>query len=241
MPRLNFAPWIALAALLGGFAGSASADEAEIRRVLEAKLGGVRIEGIQPGPLGLFEVRFRIPAGVRVMYTDEHATYVFRGQIYETATDRDLTKDRVHELNAVRFESLPLEQAVQVRRGSGKRVLAMFADPHCPACQQFEKTLQQVDDVTIYVFLFPVVHPELADHSRSIWCSPDRAKAWLDVVLRGNAPRAAPTCENPIAKNLRLGEALGIDRTPTMVLANGDRIVGGISKTELLRRLDAQP
>ncbi|MBV9191524.1 MAG: DsbC family protein [Betaproteobacteria bacterium] len=217
------------------------ADDAEILRLLEHTLGGVKIEGIQPGPLGLYEVRFRVPAGIRVVYTDAHATYVIRGQIFEAATGRDLTKERVHELNAVNFGALPLDQAITVRRGSGRRVLAMFADPHCPACMEFEKTLQQVDDVTIYVFMYPVIHPELADHSKSVWCSPDRAKAWLDVAVRGNSPRAAPSCDNPIEKNLRLAQSLGIDRTPTLILANGDRIVGGLSRAELLQRLDAQP
>jgi len=40
---------------------------------------------------------------------------------------------------------------VKVQRGNGKRVLAMFSDPYCPACKQFEQTLQQLDDITIYV------------------------------------------------------------------------------------------
>jgi hypothetical protein len=41
---------IAVLALLLAAAGAA-ADEAKIRRVVEAALGGVRIEAIQPAPL----------------------------------------------------------------------------------------------------------------------------------------------------------------------------------------------
>jgi thiol:disulfide interchange protein DsbC len=222
-------------------ATAAFADEAQIRKVVEAKLGGVKVEGIQQGPLGLYEVRFRVPGGVRVVYTDANATHIFRGQIYETATDRDVTEERLRKLNAIKFEALPLDQAVKIQRGNGKRVMAMFSDPYCPACKQFEKTLQQVDDVTIYVFMFPVIRPELADHSKAVWCSPDRASAWLDLALRGNSPRAAASCANPIDKNLQLGRTLGVNSTPTLVLGNGERITGGLSKADLVDVLDGKP
>ena len=215
------------------FAASAVADDAKIKKTVEEKLGGVKVEGIQKGPLGLYEVRFRGSSGVRIVYTDENATHIFVGKIYEADSDRDVTEERLRKLNAIKFESLPLDQAVKVQRGSGKRVMAMFSDPHCPACRQFEQVLQQVDDITIYVFMFPVIRPELADHSKSVWCSPDRAKAWLDVALRNKAPAAKPSCANPVEKNVELGRSLGVNSTPTLILANGERVTGGLALDDL--------
>src|SRR5919108_394740 len=203
------------AALLAFTVANAAADEAQIRRVMEEKLGGVKIEGVQPGPLGLYEVRFRSSSGMRVVYTDANATHIFVGKIYDTQNDRDITEERLRKLNAIKFESLPLDQAVKIQRGNGKRVVAMFSDPYCPYCKQFEQTLQTFDDITVYVFMFPVIHPELADQSKAVWCSPDRAKAWLDVALRGKPPTAKPDCPNPVAKNLELGHSLGVNSTPT--------------------------
>ena len=227
-----------MVALLACMAGNAMADEAQIRRVIEAKLGGVKVEGVQPGPLGLYEVRFRSSGGTRIVYTDADATHIFLGKIYETSSDRDITEERLRKLNAIKFDALPLEQAVKIQRGNGKRVMAMFSDPYCPACRQFEQTLQQVDDITIYVFMFPVIRPELADQSKAVWCSPDRAKAWLDVALRGKPPTVKADCANPVAKNLELGRSLGVNSTPTLVLANGERITGGLSRADLVDVLD---
>ena len=221
------------------FAANAPADEAQIRKVVEAKLGGVKVEGVQAGPLGLFEVRFRSSGGMRILYTDASATHIFLGKIYETQNDRDLTEDRLRKLNAIKFESLPLDQAVKIQRGNGKRVVAMFSDPYCPACKQFEQVLQQVDDITIYVFMFPVIRPELAEHSKSVWCSPDQAKAWLDVALRGKPPTAKPACANPVDKNVELGRSLGVNSTPTLVLSNGERVTGGLSRADLTAVLDS--
>ena len=231
-----------MVALLVFTAANAAADEAQIRRVIEAKLGGVKVEGVQPGPLGLFEVRYKSQGGgMRIVYTDANATHIFVGKIYEAASERDLTEERMRKLNAIKFDALPLDQAVKIQRGSGKRVLAMFSDPHCPACRAFEQTLQQVDDITIYVFMFPVIRPELAEHSKSVWCSPDRAKAWLDVALRTKAPTAPASCANPIDKNMQLGRTLGVNSTPTLILANGERITGALSKSDLNDVLDAKP
>jgi len=225
------------------FTASALADEAQIRRVVEAKLGnGAKVEGVQPGPLGLYEVRFRsLSGGTHIVYTDANAEHLFLGKIYETASDRNITEERLRKLNAIKFDTLPFDQAVKIQRGNGKRVLAMFSDPYCPACRQFEQTLQQLDDITIYVFMFPVIRPELAEQSKQVWCSPDRAKAWLDVALRGKAPTAKADCANPVAKNLQLGRSLGVNSTPTLVLANGERIAGGLSQADLVDVLDAKP
>ena len=229
--------WVLL--LTAILAAPALADEAQIRRVLESKLGGAKIEGIQPAPFaGLFEVRFRTQEGMRVLYTDAEAGYIFVGKLYETRTDRDLTEERLRKLNAIRFESLPLDQAVKIQRGNGKRVMAMFSDPYCPACKQFEQALQKVDDITIYVFMYPVIRPELTDQSRAVWCSPDRSKAWLDLALGGKRPGAGPKCDTPIEKNLELGRMLGINSTPTTILVNGERVAGGMQAADLRDLLD---
>ena len=216
----------------------ALADEAKIRKVVEEKLSGVKVEGIQRGPLGLYEVRFRSDDGMHIVYTDATASHIILGKIYDTKGERDLTEDRLRKLNAIKFDSLPLAQAVKVQRGNGKRVLVMFSDPHCPYCTKFEQTLQQIDDITVYVFMFPVIKPDLADHSKGVWCSPDRAKAWLDLALRGKPPTASPSCENPVAKNLELGHKLGVNGTPTLYLANGERVAGALSPADLREMLD---
>jgi thiol:disulfide interchange protein DsbC len=218
----------------------ALADDAQIRKVIESKLGGVRVESIQPAPIkGLFEVRFRTHQGPQIVYTDAQATNIIVGSIYDARTDRNLTEEQMNKLLAIDFGSLPLRDAVKITRGNGRRVLAMFSDPYCPACQSFEKQLARVNDITIYVFMYPVIHPELTEQSRSVWCSPDRAKAWLDLALRGRKPTAAPDCETPIDRNLALGAELGINSTPTLFLADGARLRGGLATAALEKTLDA--
>jgi len=122
-------------------AAGAVADEAKIRRVVEAALGGVRVDGIQPAPLpGFFEVRFTTREGPQIVYTDADASYILEGSLYDTRAKRNLTEERLRKLSAISFDALPLDLAVKVQRGNGKRVMAMFSDPYCPACRQFEQS-----------------------------------------------------------------------------------------------------
>jgi thiol:disulfide interchange protein DsbC len=236
MPRILLRVLL-LAALL--FVGAAAANEALIRKVLEPKLGGAKIEGVQPGPMpGLWEVRVSTAEGTQLLYTDATGSYLIQGSIHDLRTDRNLTEDRLRRLNAIKFDSLPLDQAVKVQRGDGRRVLVMFSDPYCPYCQQFEKTLQQISDITVYVFMYPVIRPQNADHSKAVWCSADRSKAWLELAIDHKKPAASASCDNPVEKNLELGRSLRVTSTPTLILVNGERVAGGLPAADLVDLLD---
>jgi thiol:disulfide interchange protein DsbC len=217
------------------------ADEAAIRKALAPKLGGIKIEGVQPAPVaGLWEVRFKTAEGMRIIYTDAEGTYVMQGNIVELRSGRDLTGERLRKLTAIKFESLPLDQAVKIQRGNGSRVMAMFSDPYCPACRQFERELSKVDNLTLYVFMFPVIRPANKEHSKAVWCSPDRAKAWLELAAasRPKVPDADPGCANPVDKLVEYGKTIGVSATPTLILPNGEKYSGGLAAEDLKDLLD---
>jgi thiol:disulfide interchange protein DsbC len=219
---------------------SAAANEAVIRKVMEEKLGGAKVEGVQAAPVpGLFEVRFRTDRGLQIVYTDATATHIVVGRIYEAKSDRNLTEERMQKLLAIKFEALPLDLAVKVTRGNGRRVMAVFSDPYCPACRSFEGELAKLEDVTIHYFLYPVIRPELADHSKAVWCAKDRAKAWLELAQRGKPPAGAANCTTPIDQVLDLGRSLNVGSTPTVFLANGDRFAGGLPAERMAALLDS--
>ena len=70
---------------------------------------------------------------------------------------RNLTEERVDKLTAIKFDALPLKDAFTIVRGNGKRKLAVFEDPNCGYCKRFERDLQKVDNVTIHMFLYPIL------------------------------------------------------------------------------------
>ncbi len=234
--RQGFAMVIALT-----LASTAFADEAAVRRMMRAKLGAeVRVESVQRVPaLGLFEVVIRSAEGPRIFYVDERASLIVAGEIFEAKSGKNLTEERMRRLNAVEWKSLPFDWALTTTRGSGRRKIAVFSDPNCPYCKIFEKNLAKLDDITVHIFLYPVIKPQSVAQTKSVWCSKDRVKAWDDLMLRDIQPSAVPDCDTPIEKLVELGRRLGANSTPTWFLVNGERHQGANPLDEVTRLLDA--
>lgn len=206
-----------------------------IKRTLEGRLGGAKIDAVKKTPyLGLYEV----VVDHQIIYTDEKMNYIFSGEIIDGKSMRNLTKTRMQELSRIKWENLPLDAAFKTVRGGGKRMLAVFVDPNCPYCKRFEKDLAKVDDITVYTFLFPILSQDSHDKATAVWCSPDKSKAWNDLMLDGKVPSAA-RCDTPIEKNLEFARKNNITGTPTLFFANGARIPGAVS-AEQLEKLLAQ-
>jgi thiol:disulfide interchange protein DsbC len=231
---------IVAAALLAGAAAGALADEAGVRRLVESKLRyGAAVQEVRKLPsVDLYEVVVRSPKGPLIYYVDGAATVVIAGNVIDGKTGRDLTEERLRQLTAIEWGSLPFASAITTVRGNGRRKIAVFSDPNCPYCKRFEATLAKLDDITVYVFLFPVISAESVPLARSVWCSEDRARAWNELMLRGVAPSAAPDCDTPVEKLVALGHRLGASSTPTWFLENGQRYDGAMSLEDVRELLD---
>jgi thiol:disulfide interchange protein DsbC len=229
-----------LCALLLLVASSAvSADEAAIRKAAQAKFPRANIQSITKLPyMGLYEL---IVNG-EIVYSDENFNYIiYEGNIIDVKNDRNFTEERKRKLAMIPFDELPLDLAFKRVKGKGERKMAIFTDPDCPFCKRIEGDLAKVDNVTMYMFLFPIdsLHPNATDKAKRIWCSPDRAKAWDDYMQKGITPTAAPTCDNPVDKLVQFGSQRGINATPTLVFANGERVPGAISASQIEKLLSA--
>ena len=228
-----------LATVLGLLAAAASnADEAVIRKAVQAKFSGAEVQSVTKLPyLGLYEVVI----SNEIIYTDENFEYIiYEGNIIDTKTDRNLTAERKRKLAMIPFNELPLELAFKRVKGKGERKMAVFSDPDCPFCRRIEGDLAKLDNVTIYMFLFPIdgLHPQASDKAKRIWCSADKVKAWEDYLNKGIAPTAAPTCDNPVDKLVEFGAKRGINATPTLIFANGDRVPGAIPAPQIEKLLN---
>lgn len=220
--------WIAALVIAASalVATTAMAQEAQIKRTVEARYG-VKVESVKKTTfLGMYEVVV-MGSEREIVYTDAGASYLFSGNVFDLKSQRNLTQERLDRLTAIKFDDLPLDLAIKQVRGNGKRVVAIFADPFCPYCKQFDQSMNKLDDITIYTFLYPILRkdesPEMATR---IWCSPDRSKAYLDLMLRNRQPAALATCTAPVEKWLALGRKLGVQATPVTYVSSGMRVVG---------------
>lgn len=227
-----------LLALFAAAPALLQADEAAVKAKLEQKWPQLKIDQLTATPYpGLYEI---FASGI-LLYTDEQAAYLLQGTLFDTQTRRNISNERLAQLTAITFEQLPLDLAIKIVKGDGKRRLAVFEDPDCPFCRELEKTLDKIDNVTIYVFLYPIekLHRGSTQKSRQVWCAKDRVAAWRDAVHNGTVAPETEKCEAPLDKIADFGRRLRISGTPTLFFGDGKRVSGAIPGAQIEQLLGA--
>lgn len=230
-----------LLTLLAALSLGAAAQEATIRKNLAERLPNLpKIDEVSKTPMpGVYEVRVNHS---EIFYTDEQGNYLIQGSMIDTQARVDLTEQRQEKLSAIAFKDLPLKDAFTIVRGNGKRKMAVFEDPNCSYCKRFERDLVKVDNVTIHLFLYPILSADSTEKSRNIWCAKDKAKAYLDWMVRDVTPPAASCDAAAVARNVEFGKRARITGTPTIIFADGTRVPGAIDSARVEKFLtEAKP
>jgi thiol:disulfide interchange protein DsbC len=208
--------------------------EAQVAARFSEKSGGMKPDQVFRSQGGLFEVLIR----GELYYVDKDVNFVIAGRMFDARTKEDLTQKRLDTALKVDFKSLPLDRAVKTVRGDGSRVMVTFEDPNCPYCKKLWTNLQELKNVTIYTFLYPILSADSLEKSKGIWCAKDRAATWDDYMVQGKAPpSAAAECKNPLEQNVALGRDLGINGTPTIIFADGSRASGALPIAMIEQRM----
>jgi thiol:disulfide interchange protein DsbC len=232
-------PTAAPAAVVVAPTAPSAAKLAEVTQVLETRFKGAPIRGLRAS---VFPNLFEAMVGDDVIYFDETLSHFIVGNLIETASMTNKTEERTAELNSIDVKQLPLKDSIKFVRGKGERVMYVFTDVDCPFCTRLEQTLQDMDNVTVYNFMFPIdsLHPAAASKQKAIWCAKDRLVAWQDAVLRKKFDATAKgDCQNPVEATKALGARLGVRATPSFFLADGRMVAGAIPKDQLENRLNA--
>ena len=235
---------LTLAALSLSLVGAAQAQTGDVPaaqlKTLQQKLSQrlpslPPIESARTTPMsGLIELKI----GNTVFYSDATGEYLIEGHILETRTQRDLTAERLEEINRVTFNNFPFQDAVMWKNGNGKRRLVVFADPNCGYCKKLAKDIAKLDNITLYVFLYPILSPDSLDKSNQIWCSADKARAWNDWMQDGKLSGKGDCDTSAVRKTVELGRKLAITGTPTLFFADGERVPGAVPLAQIEKKLE---
>jgi thiol:disulfide interchange protein DsbC len=211
--------------------------EQQLKVDLQKKLGAnAKVRSVAPAPVGgLYEVL----VGNDVFYTDSTGKYLIQGEIIELATGKNITEQRQSDLNRIKWTDLAQANAMKTVRGNGSRQLAVFSDPNCGYCKRLEKSLQQLDNVTIYTYLIPILGSDSLQKSKQIWCAADPYKAYMDWMINGTAPNGKSDCATPLDKNMAYAKSYGITGTPTLFFTDGSRFPGAVQITDIEKKFSS--
>lgn len=207
-----------------------------VKTAFETRFDGVEVTSVRKAPLdGLYEIQ----VDMDLVYVDAGVNYLLQGALIDAKTRTDLTAARIQKLSEVPFDSLPLELAVKTVKGDGSRKLAVFEDPNCIYCKQLHANLKDIENVTVYSFLYPILSPDSAAKARNVWCAADAGAVWLDWMLDGTEPAEALCDDDPVEQVLALGRQLAVRGTPAILFADGTRVSGALPTDQLKLKLDS--
>lgn len=227
------ASFLGLCLSLTACAQNGNTEEQVKKRLAERLTNLPEITSVTASPLkGIYEV---VIDGPEIYYTDEKAEFLIRGDLFDIVNKVNLTETKTNQLTAVKFQDLPTKDALKIVRGKGTQKIAVFEDPNCGYCKRFEADLQKLDDVTIYLYLYPILGADSGVKSKNIWCAADPNKAWLNWMLKNEVPTTANASCNTdaVSRNVELGKKYKITGTPTVIFQDGSRIPGAIPLEKL--------
>lgn len=232
-----------LSALLACAATAATADEQALEQRFAERLKGVlpevNITSVKPAPVpGLYEVML----GGQVLYMTEDGRHVVRGDVYDLDAQRNVTEDRRAEARLDAFAALGTESMIEFAPpGKPKHVVYVFTDVDCGYCRKMHSEIDQLTSagVAVRYLAYPRagIGSEAYDSMVSAWCAGDRQQALTDI--KAGKPIPPATCDNPIDEHFRLGNVLGVQGTPTIILESGKELGGYAPAPQLIEILEA--
>jgi thiol:disulfide interchange protein DsbC len=161
--------------------------------------------------------------GVYEVYTGNQLYYYLSKDdiiLYGTMVSKNgvnITRESYLKKTAQKMAKLPLDGALKI--GNGKTAIVEFMDPNCYHCRQAYKFFSQRQDVTLYVFFFPL-SKESADKIIHILCSKDVLKTYDDVMngkLDNNAQLSICTdkkVDETVKMHMQFASQVGVRGTP---------------------------
>lgn len=213
-------------------------------RILKGLFKGsnIKIVKVSPAPLkGLCEVVISQGKRKGLTYIDESGNFLLVGRIIELRSRKDLTRERIAELNRVKLSPEQLKELkrhVAFSAGSGPEVF-FITDPDCPFCKKAEKILWELikkNQIKVNVVFFPIekLHPKAKDKAISMICEGRGFEALIEGY-HGN--RTCPEGQKKIEESLKFIKSLGIQGTPTFVFSSGLTHSGVLSKEKILKMI----
>ncbi|MBA1203722.1 thioredoxin fold domain-containing protein [Pseudomonas capeferrum] len=220
---------LALVSTFAAAAATENAAEQAIRKTLQSLELDVPVESVSSSPLnGLYEVKLQ---GGRVLYASPDGQFVMQGYLFQIQDGKPVNlTEKTERLGVAKLiNGIPAgEMVVYPAKGETKSHITVFTDTTCPYCHKLHAEVPELNrrGIEVRYVAFPRQGLGSAgdEQLQAVWCSSDR-RAALDKMVEGKEIKAAK-CNNPVGKQFQLGQSIGVNGTPAIVLENGQVIPG---------------
>lgn len=217
---------IKISLLLVGFlfAAVTSADEVAIRAKLTDMLG-LEVDTIADSPIPNL---YQVSTNRGFFYVSEDGKYLMQARILNI--DEGMRNETELALSSLRIKGVSemASSAITFKADNEKYAVSVFTDITCGYCRKFHNEIEQLNDlgITVNYLAFPRagLNSDIYRDMVSVWCAKNPQKA-LTNAKAGSSVDAA-SCENKVAEQYMLGQKLGVNGTPNIILPDGSLIPG---------------
>lgn len=214
-----------------------TADEAAIRQNISKLLPDMALEKVVASPIaGLYEVT----VGPRIFYVSSDGRYLLQGNILDLNTREDLTEAKLAQAKKAALGKLSESQMIVFAPEHPKHAITVFTDIDCGYCRKLHKEIDSYlqEGIKVRYVFFPragIGSPSY-DKTVSVWCATDRKQALTDAKAGKDIPERK--CDNPVKDHMKLGELMGVNGTPAIVLEDGRLLPGYVPADRLASYLN---
>ncbi|NQD80142.1 DsbC family protein [Pseudomonas seleniipraecipitans] len=208
--------------------GHAADPDKTIRENLLSIQPDLPIEAIAESPMpGVYQVQLK---GGRQLYASADGQFVMQGYLFQFKDGQAVNLTEVEESRAVakQINAIPAKDMVVFAPKEPKAHITVFTDTDCGYCQKLHSEVAELNKQGIEVRYLAFPRQGLgskgAKDLASVWCAKDRQAAMNQAKSRQSVAEA--TCDNPVAQQYQLGQMIGVNGTPAIILENGKMIPG---------------
>jgi thiol:disulfide interchange protein DsbC len=203
---------------------------------------GVPRDAVNESPLpGIYEVLHEHDFA----YATADGKYLLRGDLINIESGEEITENHRRLDRLAALASLGDQNFIEFAPPppiAAKYLVTVFTDVDCGYCRKLHSQIDEYNakGIAIRYAFYPRSGPNTESWYRAeaVWCSADRktaltrAKLGQDLKLKGTS-----ACPNPVDREYKLAEQLGIRGTPMLVLPNGDVFPGYAPPSVLAAKL----
>ncbi len=172
----------------------------------------------------------------QIFYLTEDGNHLLAGNLIETKTGRNLTKETRSRVNHNILADANMKQVISFSKPGYKHTVNVFTDVDCTYCRRFHRNMSTMNDAGIKVNYFFMPRSQGSRvKAVNVWCAKDRRTAMNKAKSGMNL--ASKTCSNPVETHLDLARRLGVTGTPAIFLESGSSPGGYLDPAALLKKI----
>lgn len=175
-----------------------------------------------------------------IVYATADGKYLIQGRVIDMETREDITEGAKSEIRKELMVDIDQESQIVFAPEEPSYELTVFTDIDCGYCRKLHAQVPEYNEngISIRYMAFPRagIGSRSYEKAVTVWCADDPQQAMTDA--KAGEEMAPVQCDNPVAEQYQLGQAMGVSGTPALLTADGQLIPGYVPPSQLRERLE---